>query len=312
MQKYNVIFLGTTDFSTTILENLAKESYINLSLIITQPDRPQGRNKKIIKSPVKLWAEKHQMSLQQPTNLKTLTPLIKQLKPDFLISAAYGQIIPLEILNLAKIEALNVHGSFLPKHRGGSPIQTAILNGDLESGVSIIRMVKAMDAGPIFGQVKLKIDPNLTGGELIKQAAIAGSQLLNKLILPIAKNEIKPWAQNIEQVSFAYNIKPEQERINWTQSAKQIHNHIRALSPKPGAYTFHHHKRVKLFKTIVKSDDSEFKVGTIIRINKHSFEVKTTRGVLEIFEVQPSGKNKIDAGLFAHNHLKVGDIFNNE
>lgn len=310
MEKYKIVFLGTTNFSVKVLEGLYQHPQTKIQLIITQPDRPVGRQKTLKASAVKDWARNHQIPLEQPPVLNNLSPLIKQLKPDFLVTAAYGQKVPPSILQAAKIEALNVHGSLLPRYRGGAPVQMAIWNGDSETGVTVMRMVEKMDAGPIFGQEKIALSQTISGGELMEVAAVTGSKLLNKLIVPIATHQIEPINQDEVKVSFAYNIKSEQEKINWSQTASQIHNQIRALSPQPGAFTRYEAQRLKIFKSKPhRGADTKYSPGTVISLSNQSFNVQTGRGVLEILELQKAGKNKVNAGLFGKNSLEIGDQF---
>lgn len=313
MEKYKLVFLGTTDFSVKILEGLHHHPQVKIQVVITQPDRPAGRKKTLKSSLVKDWANKHHIPLEQPSQLRDLSPLIKRLEPDFLVTAAYGQKVPPSILQAVRIEALNVHGSLLPRYRGGAPVQMALWNGDGETGVTVMRMVEKMDAGPIFGQERIVLDETMSSGELMKVAADKGSKLLNQLIAPIATRQVQPVEQDATRVSFAHNIQPAQEKINWNQTAFQIHNQIRALSPQPGAFTIYQDQRLKIFKSKVISSSSDVATqhlpGTVIGLNNQSFTVQTGQGVLEVIELQKAGKNKINAGLFGKNNLEIGTQF---
>lgn len=292
----NVIFLGTPEFSATVLKGLLKTDY-NIEAIVTQPDKPVGRKQKLQKSPVKEIAEAEGIKLYQPAKLSG-SPEVEELKAmeaDLIITAAFGQFLPTSFLNSAKVAAINVHGSLLPKYRGGAPIQWSILNGDKETGITIMYMVKAMDAGDIISQQKISIEPSDDNGSLFEKMAIVGRDLLLKTIPDILSGNIKPIKQNEDEVVFSPNISKEQEKLDFTQPAEQIFNHIRALSPDPGAWAMFNGQRTKFYGSQVVDIETTQEPGTVFEAGKKKLVVVAGNGTgLSIKKIQPAGKKLMD------------------
>ncbi|WP_334332974.1 methionyl-tRNA formyltransferase [Companilactobacillus sp. HBUAS59544] len=291
-----VIFLGTPEFSATVLRGLLKANY-DVVAVVTQPDKPVGRKQKLQKSPVKLVAEAENIKVYQPAKLPKSPEMeeLKALNADLLITAAYGQFLPTSFLNSAKVAAINVHGSLLPKYRGGAPIQWSLLNGDKETGITIMYMVKGMDAGDIISQKKLPIAENDDNGSLFDKMAIVGRDLLLDTIPKILSGDIHPIKQDPDKVVFSPNISKEQEHIDFSKSAEEIFNQIRALSPDPGAWVMLNNQRTKLYQTQVEQINSDQPVGSIYDLGKKRLVIVAGDGQgVAIKKIQPAGKKIMD------------------
>ncbi|WP_334351869.1 methionyl-tRNA formyltransferase [Companilactobacillus sp. HBUAS56257] len=291
-----VIFLGTPEFSATVLRGLLKANY-DVVAVVTQPDKPVGRKQKLQKSPVKLVAEAENIKVYQPAKLPKSPEMeeLKALNADLLITAAYGQFLPTSFLNSAKVAAINVHGSLLPKYRGGAPIQWSLLNGDKETGITIMYMVKGMDAGDIISQKKLPIAESDDNGSLFDKMAIVGRDLLLDTIPKILSGDIHPIKQDPDKVVFSPNISKEQEHIDFSKSAEEIFNQIRALSPDPGAWVMLNNQRTKLYQTQVEQINSDQPVGSIYDLGKKRLVIVAGDGQgVAIKKIQPAGKKIMD------------------
>ncbi|WP_125711647.1 methionyl-tRNA formyltransferase [Companilactobacillus kedongensis] len=309
----SVIFLGTPEFSATVLKGLLKTDY-EIKAIVTQPDKPVGRKQKLQKSPVKLIAEEENIHLYQPAKLSGSPEVeeLKSLNADLIITAAFGQFLPTSFLNSAKVAAINVHGSLLPKYRGGAPIQWSIMNGDKETGITIMYMVKAMDAGDIISQAKVAITPEDDNGSIFDKMAIVGRDLLIETIPHILDNTIKPIKQDEDKVVFSPNISKEQEKLDFTQSAEQIFNHIRALSPEPGAWEMFNGQRTKFYKSEVVSIETDQAAGTVFETGKKKLVVVAgDKQGLSIKKIQPAGKKVMDIANYMNglgSNLEKGQV----
>ncbi|TGD21703.1 methionyl-tRNA formyltransferase [Companilactobacillus suantsaicola] len=291
-----VIFLGTPEFSATVLRGLLKADY-DVVAVVTQPDKPVGRKQKLQKSPVKLVAEAENIKVYQPAKLPKSPEMeeLKALKADLLITAAYGQFLPTSFLESAKVAAINVHGSLLPKYRGGAPIQWSLLNGDKETGITIMYMVKGMDAGDIISQKKLPIAETDDNGSLFDKMAVVGRDLLLETIPKILSGDIHPIKQDPDKVVFSPNISKEQEHIDFSKSAKEVFNQIRALSPDPGAWVMLNNQRTKLYQTQVEEINSDQPVGSIYDLGKKRLVIVAGDGQgVSIKKIQPAGKKIMD------------------
>ncbi|MFC6322276.1 methionyl-tRNA formyltransferase [Companilactobacillus baiquanensis] len=309
----SVIFLGTPDFSATVLKGLLKANY-QVEAIVTQPDKPVGRKQKLQKSPVKQIAEQENIKLYQPAKLSGSDEVeeLKALHADLIITAAFGQFLPTSFLNSAKVAAINVHGSLLPKYRGGAPIQWSIMNGDKETGITIMYMVKAMDAGDIISQVKVPITPEDDNGSIFDKMAIAGRDLLMETIPHILDGTIDPIKQDENKVVFSPNISKEQEKLDFSQSAEQIFNHIRALSPEPGAWENFNGQRTKFYKSEVVDIDTDQAPGTVFETGKKKLVIVAgDKKGLSIKKIQPAGKKVMDIANYMNglgNNLEKGQV----
>ena len=291
----SVIFMGTPEFSVPVLEGLIEAGY-EIRAVVTQPDKKVGRKQKIAKTPAKIAAEKHDLPVLQPVKLsgsEEMNQLI-DMHADLIVTAAYGQFLPTKFLKSVNIAAVNVHGSLLPKYRGGAPIQYSLINGDKETGITIMEMVKKMDAGDIYAQEAVKIEPEDNAGTLFSKLSILGRDLLLKTLPSIIDGSVKKTPQDPDKVVFSPNITKEQERLSIDMTAEQANNMIRALNPDPGAYLMINGQRFKVWEAEVASDSSSLEAGTVVA-NKGRFAISfADNTVLNLLEVQPSGKKRMN------------------
>lgn len=306
-----VIFMGTPDFSVPILEQLIKDEY-DVCAVVTQPDRPKGRKRIITPPPVKVAAVKFGIPVYQPEKLRDSEELeqLIALQPDLIVTAAYGQILPKKLLETPKLGCINVHASLLPSYRGGAPIHKAIIDGNQETGVTIMYMVEKLDAGDILTQVKVPIEEEDHVGSLHDKLSEKGAALLSETIPKLMEQSIVPQKQQEENVTYAWNITRGEEKIDWTRKGEVIYNHIRGLHPWPVAFTTLEGKPLKIWwGEKVKVDETEIP-GTIIQIEKDGFLVATgNQTAIKITDLQPSGKKRMTAEQFlngAGSKLAVG------
>jgi methionyl-tRNA formyltransferase len=292
MKAYNIIFMGTPEFAIPSLKAVHASNH-RLSLVITQPDRPKGRGRKVIPPPVKQTAIDLGYKVLQPTSVKKkeFVEVVSRNKPDFLVVVAYGRILPKTILQLPKLGTINLHASLLPKYRGSAPIQWAIINGESVTGVTTMLMDEGMDTGDILLAVEEKISPTDTSATLHDRLAELGANLLIDTLNHYSKGQIRPVPQDHNQASQAPLLKKSDGHIMWDAPAEKISAFIRGMTPWPGAFTFHEGKRFKIFNAIsVKADVSQAP-GTIIKGFADELRVATSKGVLSILEIQgASGK----------------------
>ncbi|BCJ85124.1 methionyl-tRNA formyltransferase [Effusibacillus dendaii] len=293
-----ILFMGTPDFAVASLEALVTNGYQVVG-VVTQPDRPKGRGRQLMPPPVKEIAQKYELPVFQPEKVRQEEALaqLEELQPDLLVTAAYGQLLPQRLLDMPKFGSINVHASLLPKHRGGAPIHRAIINGDKQSGVTIMRMVQALDAGAMLSQVAIPIDERDTVGSLHDKLACAGAKLLLETIPKIADGSITETEQDESLVTYSPNISRDDERIDWTKSARAIYNQVRGLNPWPVSFTTSNGKIVKIWwvDLVDETTVSGKQPGTVLRTSKDSIEVQTGKGIVAIRELQPEGKRKMKA-----------------
>lgn len=288
-----IVFMGTPDFSTGVLEMLIQE--YDVIAIVTQPDRPVGRKKILTPPPVKKVALEHNIPVYQPEKLNNSSELeeIINLKPDLIVTAAFGQLLPKSLLDAPKHKAINVHASLLPKYRGGAPIHYAVMNGEKKTGITIMYMAEKLDAGNIISQDEVEILENDTVGEVHDKLATLGTELLKKTLPTIFNGTNDNIVQDDSLATFASNISREDERIDWTKDAQTIHNHIRGLSPWPVAYTTMDGKNLKLWRSeIVENVKGE--PGEIIETTKDAIIVATgSEDGVALTEIQLAGKKRV-------------------
>lgn len=297
----SIIFMGTPAFSVPILEGLIDQKY-EIKAVVTQPDKKVGRKQQLCKTAVKIAAEKHNIPVYQPVKLSSSPELaaLIQMHTDLIVTAAYGQFLPSKFLRSAKIAAVNVHGSLLPKYRGGAPIQYSLLNGDQETGITIMEMVKKMDAGDIYAQRSLPIEVDDTAGSLFAKLSVLGRDLLLQTLPKIIAGSATKTAQDPNKVVFSPNIKKSQERITSQMTAEEASNLVRALNPDPGAYFMIANKRFKVWQAKVAAEHTNMTAGSLFS-NKKRFAIVMANGsVLDLIEVQPAGKKKMTAKNFAN------------
>ncbi|WP_019416034.1 methionyl-tRNA formyltransferase [Paenisporosarcina sp. TG20] len=310
----SLVFMGTPDFSVPILTMLKEEGYSILA-VVTQPDRPVGRKKVLMHTPVKKEALRLGLPVLQPEKLKGSKQLdeILSLKPDLIVTAAFGQILPNELLESPEFGCINVHASLLPAYRGGAPIHQAIIDGQQETGVTIMYMAQKLDAGDIISQKSIPIEQNDTTGILFEKLSIVGRDLLRETLPTIFNKSNARSVQNEELVTFARNISREQERIDWNQSAQDIFNQVRGLNPWPVAYTTLNLEAVKVWWGQPSQRSYTQPVGTVVGIKVDRLLVQTgNEQAFEILELQPAGKKKMSAEEFLRgtgSKLQIGDQF---
>ncbi|MBB6175847.1 methionyl-tRNA formyltransferase [Anoxybacillus tengchongensis] len=293
----NIVFMGTPDFAVPILEQLIKDGY-NVVGVVTQPDKPKGRKQQLTPPPVKVTAESYGIPILQPTKIreKDQYEQVIALQPDIIVTAAFGQILPKPLLEAPKYGCINVHASLLPELRGGAPIHYAILQGKKKTGITIMYMVEKLDAGDILTQVEVPIDERDTVGTLHDKLSQAGATLLSETLPKLLRGDITPIKQDDEQATFAYNIKPEQERIDWTKTGEDIYNHIRGMNPWPVAYTTYGDERWKIWWGEKVQSSSQAQPGTIVAVEQDGIIVATgNETAIKITELQPAGKRKMSA-----------------
>lgn len=286
--------MGTPQFAVPILQGLLDQKY-DILCVVTQPDRPVGRKHRISQSPVKQAAVANHLPVFQPEKLSGSPEMqrVIDFHPDLIVTAAYGQFLPTKMLNAVKIAAVNVHGSLLPKYRGGAPVQYAIMNGDSETGISLIYMVKKMDAGDILAQKAIPIQPDDDTETMFDKLSIVGRDLLLVTLPKVITGDISPVPQDEDQVVFSPNIKPEEEQLDFNQTAFMVNAKVRALRPDPVAYTVINGKRTKIWRAQVVDQTTEMAPGSVVEKTKHQLLLSAGKGtVLSIQELQPAGKPK--------------------
>lgn len=304
----NIIFMGTPDFAVPSLEKLIEANH-NVQAVFTQPDKPKGRKQVLTPPEVKLCAEKNNIKVYQPDSLKNQEALdiIKSYSPDAIVVAAYGKILPKEILSLPKYGCINVHGSLLPKYRGAAPIQRAVLDGELETGVTIMQMAEGVDTGDMLLVYKTPILPDETSGELFDRLALSGAELLIKALSSIEKGEITPKKQDDRLSTYAKMIDKSMCPIDFNNTAQRVHNQVRGLQPWPVATTEINGKKLKIHKT--KISQKQGTAGTIVSLNP--LTVACLENSVEILELQQEGKKRMESKAYlAGNKLNIGDKFN--
>lgn len=293
----SVVFMGTPAFAAPILEGLIQTNDYEVLAVVTQPDRPVGRKRILTPSPVKEVALKHGIEVLQPQKLSGSEEMqrVISLAPDLIVTAAFGQFLPTKLIAAAKVGAVNVHGSLLPKYRGGAPVQYAIMNGDQETGVTIIYMVKKMDAGDMLAQAKLPIGPHDDTGSIFAKMSILGRDTLLATLPKLVTGELVAQKQDESQVVFSPTIKPEEEKLSLTLNAKQIDWKVRALRPAPGAYFENFNgKRTKLWDVTPLAETTSLPAGAVVAVTKHELKLAAADGsVYQVNELQPAGKPRM-------------------
>jgi methionyl-tRNA formyltransferase len=304
--------MGTPQFAVVCLQKLIK-SGLDIVSVVTAPDKPVGRGLKLLPSPVKSEALDSGLSVLQPENLKDPSFLSKIdfLKPDLMIIVAF-RILPEVLFTKAKFGAVNLHGSLLPKYRGAAPINWAIINGETETGLTTFYLKQKVDTGNIIAQNKITISPLMTAGELHDIMAEKGADLLLETIRQIESNDVKTFMQKESEVSKAPKIFSEDCLVNFDQPAKKVHDFIRGLSPKPGAYTFYQNKRLHLFNSEFSDSDSKVDIcGSLVDTdNSDALHIHCNPGILLIKEIKIEGKRRMPVADFLRGHtLKSDTIF---
>ncbi len=311
LKDVRVLFMGTPDFAVSSLEALLADGY-NVIGVVTQPDRPVGRKQVLTPPPVKEAALRHGLPVLQPEKIRQEDALEQVLatQPDLIVTAAYGQILPKRLLDAPRYGCINVHASLLPKYRGGAPIHKAIVDGEKETGVTIMYMVEALDAGDMLSKVVVPIEERDTVGTMHDKLAAAGAKLLTQTLPKLLAGELVAEPQNHEEATFAPNIKRTDERIDWTRSAEQIYNQVRGLNPWPVAFTSFEGKVWKIWWVEKLSrNGSDGEPGMIVAREPDGLVVACGEGSVKIAELQPEGKKRMSAHDFlrgAGNIIEIG------
>lgn len=308
--EQRIVFMGTPDFAVHIFKQLIKDQY-NVVAAVTQPDRPKGRKRTLTPPPVKEAALEHNIPVLQPEKIKDEYKQVLSFEPDLIVTAAFGQILPKELLDYPEYGCINVHASLLPELRGGAPIHYAILEGKKETGVTIMYMVEKLDAGDMIASQKVTIEENDHVGTLHDKLAVAGAELIHKTLPDLFAGHIQPVPQDHDQATFAYNIKREQEKINWQRPHDEVYNHIRGLHPWPVAFTMWEGKVMKIWWGEKAEKTYSQKPGQVGEVLEDGFIVVcgNQKGI-KITDLQLSGKKRMNAASFlrgAGSQLKIGD-----
>ena len=289
-----IAYMGTPEFSTVVLRGLLEEGY-NVVCIVSQPDKEVGRKRILEPTPVKKVGLEYNIPVYQPEKLRLDNQFLFDIKPDMIITCAYGQIVPTSILELPKYGCMNVHGSLLPKLRGGAPIQRCIMNGDKETGITLMEMIDKMDAGQMYYKKSIEIGENENYKSLHDRLAVLGRDMLLEYLPKYLGGDNKGVAQNEDEVTYGYNIKREDEVIDFTKSATDVHNLIRALDPQTGAHCTYDNQEVKIWRSHVVENiyKEDVQPGEIINASKQGLIVACGNGCIAIDELQLQGKKRM-------------------
>lgn len=298
--KPRAIFFGTPEFAASCLSALTDVA--DIVQVVTQPDRPAGRGMKLTAQPVKLLAERLGIAVLQPTKVRTpeLAAQLAALRADVAVVVAYGRILPAAVLVASRLGCLNVHASLLPKLRGAAPVQWAIVNGERETGVSLMQMDEGMDTGPVLATLRTQIDPDETGDALMVRLAALGADLLRRELPRYLRGELVARPQDHARATHAPMLKKEHGEIDWRRSARELHDLVRGLQSWPGAFTRFGELRVKVQRARVQSEEpTRPSPGALLAVSVAGIEVACGRGSLLLLELQPEGKKSMPAAAFA-------------
>jgi methionyl-tRNA formyltransferase len=307
---FGIIFMGTPEFAIPSLKALVYNNY-EIKAVVTQPQKPRGRGRKTLAVPVKEYALAKGLPCLEPHDLRERGFLegLKELSPSLVVTAAYGKILPPQVLQIPALGCINVHPSLLPLYRGAAPVQRAIMAGARETGVTIYYMDKGMDTGDIILQKKVAIHPGETGGELLARLAAEGARSLLEAVALMAAGNAPRVPQDHPRATKAPPLSREDERIDWTLAAALVASRINGLSPSPGAYTLFRGKRLKIMRALPTPGAGT--AGTILAMGKSAFEVAAGSGAVRVREVQPEGKRVMPAEDFMRGYrLDLGEKFN--
>ena len=309
------VFMGTPDFAVSILDAVI-EMGVDVTAVVTQPDRPKGRGKAVQISDVKARALELGLPVYQPVRIKKdpeFVELLRKMSPDVMVVAAFGQILPKEVLDIPRLGCINVHASLLPKYRGSAPIQWSVINGDRTAGVTTMQMDVGMDTGDMLEKAEIELAPDETGGSLFDRLAVLGAELIQSTLRKAEAGELHPEKQNEEEATHAAMLTKEMGDIDWSKDAESIERLIRGLNPWPSAFSALDGKVIKIWKAQVLPENASSgkkEAGEVVAVSKTAFDVKTGKGLLRILELQPSGKKRMAADAFLRGYpVKEGDRF---
>lgn len=293
MKNLKVVFMGTPDFAVPVLEALLQNT--NVVLVVSQPDKVVGRKQLVEPTPIKKVALANNIEIYQPFKIKDEYEEILNVKPDIIITCAYGQIIPEILLNAPRLGCINVHASLLPKLRGGAPIHHAIIDGETKTGVTIMYMDKTMDTGAIISQKEYQIKDTDNVETLHNILSKIGAELLIETLPSIIEGTNSKVPQNNLEATYAWNINREDEHLNFNKTAKEVYNQVRGLNPWPKAYSIINENEVKILECFIGNKESEFSPGTICEVNKDNIGICTKDKIIYITKVKPFGKKEMPA-----------------
>jgi methionyl-tRNA formyltransferase len=306
-----IIFMGTPEFAKIILETLYKSEH-EIIAVMTQPDKPKGRGYAVQASEVKIYAEENKLPVYQPNTLRgdDFENLLRELSPDVIVVAAYGKLLPVNVLEFPKYGCINVHGSILPKYRGAAPIQRAIMNGETVTGVTIMQMAEGLDTGDMFLKEEFAILPDDNFETVHDKMALAGCKALLETLSLVEKGAITPIKQNDAEATHAEKIEKSECAVNFDISAQNVHNMIRGLSPFPLAYGVLNGKKVKFISSKYNKKSYDVQCGTVVALDNGVITIACAEGSVEIDSVLPEGKNRMKSADFINGRkVSVGDRF---
>lgn len=314
MSVIRIAFLGTPDFAKSHLQSLLNDEHYDVVGVVSQPDRPSGRKMKLQPSPVKQLALEHDIPVLSP---EKITPdVIEEIagwKAEAAVVVAFGQILSQQFLDLFPGKVVNVHGSLLPLWRGAAPIQRSIMAGDKETGVSLQVMVKKLDAGAVLGERKIEISDEMDAITLHEDMKVMGSELLHVEFMDYLRGNLTPVEQDEAQVTYAHKLCKSESKIDWSQPARIIFNHMRGMKLGPGTYSFLHGKKMKFHHACVSEVQHTAQPGEILEVKEQSFVIACGQGALEMIEVQPESRAKMKVVDFLKGYsIQVGERFGDE
>ena len=300
-----IIFMGTPDFAVGTLRSLAEAGH-EITLVVSQPDKPKGRGHAMVPTPVKVVAEELGIPVFQPVKIREAKDVLEKTEADVCVVAAFGQIIPASILHMKKYGCINVHASLLPKYRGAAPIQWAVIDGEKESGVTIMQMDEGLDTGDMLAKAIVPLDEKETGGSLFDKLSEAGGRLCVETLAKLEKGEITPEKQGESPTAYASMLDKKMGNIDWNKSAVVIERLVRGLNPWPSAYTHLGGKTLKIWACdVLPQSASKGESGEILEVTKDAIHVQTGDGILVLREIQLAGKARMDAGAFLRGYKVV-------
>ena len=307
-----IVFMGTPDFAVGVLQGLIDRYLENIVGVVSQPDKRVGRHQVLTNTPVKELALKYHIPVVQPEKIRKEYQCVLDMKPDIIITCAYGQIIPSEILDYPKYGCINVHASLLPKLRGGAPIHKAIIDGYSKTGVTIMHMDVGMDTGDMISKVEVPILDSDNLESLHDKLSEAGCKLLLETLPSILDGTAPREKQNEKEVTYAYNIQREEEHVDFSKSSREIFNLIRGLCPIPGSNAILAENEIKIYDSIITRTSYSGECGEIVDIAKEGIVVKTGDGAIVLTSIKPSGKKRMDATSYVNGVGKdslLGKVF---
>lgn len=307
------VFMGTPDFAVPPLKALVEAGH-EVAAVVTQPDKPKGRGKTLLPTPVKEEALMHEIPVYQPKRVKNneeFMAVLKQIDPDIIVVAAFGQIIPKEVLELPRYGCINIHASLLPKYRGAAPIQQAVIDGEKESGVTIMQMGEGLDTGDMISKIVIPLSDDETGGSLFGKLAQAGAELLIKTLPSIEQGTAVREKQPQESPTpYAAMITKQMGLLDFQKTAQELERLVRGMNPWPSAYTFLNGKTLKVWSCRVSEEHTDAAPGTVILTDKEGIHTACAKGVLIFTEVQIEGKKRMSAEVFLRGYqIEKGTIF---